>query len=246
MTKSRARAGSRQSVYIPGYKEAGHGDNQRHRAPRVAAHQNRTFRTREAHNSRRNQGTAGSDILTIAGVHEYGATIRAKNVKNLAIPLDKKSEGKSPRDFPGLFFIRAKDTGNLFGVTSAGKEKLNFLFLLCPSVTIPERSFIRASYDTGQSELEAACRAAVDHIMLEGGTAKEAAEIIGARAVAMTQQYILDGIDPPKSDITMNTAKTPTPLLRQRPLAPFYQLRNRGGITNVPVRKTKHSSGPPA
>jgi hypothetical protein len=150
------------------------------------------------------QGTAGSDILTIAGVHEYGATIRAKNVKNLAIPLDKKSEGKSPRDFPGLFFIRAKDTGNLFGVTSAGKEKLNFLFLLCPSVTIPERSFIRASYDT--------CRAAVDHIMLEGGTAKEAAEIIGARAVAMTQQYILDGIDPPKSDIAMNTAKTPTPL----------------------------------
>ena len=128
------------------------------------------------------QGTAGSDILTIAGVHEYGAT------------------------------IRAKDTGNLFGVTSAGKDKLNFLFLLCPSVTIPERSFIRASYDTGQSELEAACRAAVDHIMLEGGTAKEAAEIIGARAVAMTQQYILDGIDPPKSDITMNTAKTPTPL----------------------------------
>ena len=158
------------------------------------------------------QGTADSDILTIAGVHEYGATIRAKNVKNLAIPLDKKSEGKSPRDFPGLFFIRAKDTGNLFGVTSAGKDKLNFLFLLCPSVTIPERSFIRASYDTGQSELEAACRAAVDHIMLEGGTAKEAAEIIGARAVAMTQQYILDGIDPPKRDIAMNTAKTPTPL----------------------------------
>lgn len=158
------------------------------------------------------QGTADSDILTIAGVHEYGATIRAKNVKNLAIPLDKKSEGKSPRDFPGLFFIRSKDTGNLFGVTSAGKDKLNFLFLLCPSVTIPERSFIRASYDTGQSELEAACRAAVDHIMLEGGTAKEAAEIIGTRAVAMTQQYILDGIYPPKSDITMNIAKTNTPL----------------------------------
>lgn len=165
------------------------------------------------------QGIAGSDILTIAGVHEYGATIRAKNVKNLAIPLDKKSEGKSPRDFPGLFFIRAKDTGNLFGVVAKKRRRdkdnpnnLKFLFLLCPSVTIPERSFIRASYDTGQSELEAACRAAVDHIMLEGGTAKEAAEIIGARAVAMTQQYILDGIDPPKSDITMNTAKTPTPL----------------------------------
>lgn len=33
-------------------------------------------------------GNAGSDILMIAGVHEYGATISAKNVKHLAIPLN--------------------------------------------------------------------------------------------------------------------------------------------------------------
>ena len=158
------------------------------------------------------QGTAGSDILTIAGVHEYGATIRAKNVKNLAIPLDKKSEGKSPRDFPGLFFIRAKDTGNLFGVTSAGKEKLNFLFLLCPSVTIPERSFIRGSFDHGKNELAEACKAAIDKIVLEGGTAREAAALIGERAAAMTQAYIMKGIDPPKSSITMETTKSGKPL----------------------------------
>lgn len=158
------------------------------------------------------QGKADSALLTIAGVHEYGATIRAKNVKNLAIPLDKKSEGKSPRDFQGLFFIRAKDTGNLFGVIDKGGDDLEFLFLLLPSVTIPERSFIRASYDTGISDLEAACKAALDHIILNGGTAREAADIIGPRAVAMTQKFILSGIDPPKSSITAKTAKTDTPL----------------------------------
>ena len=31
------------------------------------------------------QGDADSYLLMIAGVHEYGATIRAKNVKNLSL-----------------------------------------------------------------------------------------------------------------------------------------------------------------
>ena len=37
-------------------------------------------------------GDAGSDILMIAGVHEYGATISAKNVKHLAIPLNMEAK----------------------------------------------------------------------------------------------------------------------------------------------------------
>jgi len=158
------------------------------------------------------QGSADSDLLMIAGVHEYGATIRAKNVKNLAIPLTKEAEGKSPRDFQNLFFIRAEDTGNLFGVTEKGNDQLNFLFLLLPSVTIPERSFIRGSYDTGKATLADACKAAIDKIVFERYTAMQAAELIGIRAAAMTQDYLLKGIDPPKSSITMNTAKSGTPL----------------------------------
>ena len=92
------------------------------------------------------QGDADSYLLMIAGVHEYGATIRAKNVKNLAIPISREAEGKSPRDFQGLFFITSEE-GHLFGVTDKGNGKFNFLFLLLPSVTIPERSFIRGSFD---------------------------------------------------------------------------------------------------
>lgn len=136
------------------------------------------------------QGDADSYLLMIAGVHEYGATIRAKNVKNLAIPISREAEGKSPRDFQGLFFITSEE-GHLFGVTDKGNGKFNFLFLLLPSVTIPERSFIRGSFDHGKNELAEACKAAIDKIVLEGGTAREAAALIGERAAAMTQAYIM-------------------------------------------------------
>ncbi|SCJ68478.1 Mu-like prophage protein gpG [uncultured Flavonifractor sp.] len=157
------------------------------------------------------QGDADSYLLMIAGVHEYGATIRAKNVKNLAIPISREAEGKSPRDFQGLFFITSEE-GHLFGVTDKGNGKFNFLFLLLPSVTIPERSFIRGSFDHGKNELAEACKAAINKIVLEGGTAREAAALIGERAAAMTQAYIMKGIDPPKSSITMETTKSGKPL----------------------------------
>ena len=103
-------------------------------------------------------------------------------------------------------------SAHLFGVTDKGNGKFNFLFLLLPSVTIPERSFIRGSFDHGKNELAEACKAAIDKIVLEGGTAREAAALIGERAAAMTQAYIMKGIDPPKSSITMETTKSGKPL----------------------------------
>lgn len=60
--------------------------------------------------------SADADLLTIARVHEYGATITASG-KNLCIPIHKDSYDKSPRDFQDLFFIRSKD-GYLFGVVA--------------------------------------------------------------------------------------------------------------------------------
>src|SRR5699024_6262300 len=58
-------------------------------------------------------GDAGSHILTIADVHEYGATIRAHD-KNLTIPLDKEAKGKSPREFNDLDWIPGHNPGVSF------------------------------------------------------------------------------------------------------------------------------------
>ena len=148
------------------------------------------------------QGDADSEILTIARVHEYGAVIHAKQAKNLCIPINKESYDKSPRDFPGLFFIKSKN-GYLLGVTAKKSRKrkkgdegqsddLNLLFLLLPSVTIPERSFIRAGYDANRNLLADVCQQAIGKIIHEKWDAHKAAEWIGGKAVDLIHEFMSD------------------------------------------------------
>lgn len=149
------------------------------------------------------QGDADSEILTIARVHEYGAVIHAKQAKNLCIPINKESYDKSPRDFPDLFFIRSKN-GYLLGVTAKKPRKrkkkgdegpsddLNLLFLLLPSVTIPERSFIRAGYDANRNLLADVCQQAMGKIIHEKWDSHKAAEWIGGKAVDLIHKFMSD------------------------------------------------------
>ena len=98
-------------------------------------------------------GDAGGDLLMIAGVHEYGATIHAKNVKHLAIPLTAEAkDAGSPRSFSDLEFIPiSPGYGYLVREKPEAKGKAydpdnyDWLYMLVESVEIPERSFIRAA-----------------------------------------------------------------------------------------------------
>ena len=151
------------------------------------------------------QGNADSEILTIARVHEYGATIHAKNAKNLCIPIHKESYDKSPRDFPDLFFIRSSG-GYLLGVEEdktrrrkkssahddygVDDKQLKLLFLLLPSVTIPERSFIRAGFVANREKLAEVCQSQVAAIIHGRKTADQAAEWIGGKAVDFIHEFM--------------------------------------------------------
>lgn len=192
-----------------------------------------------------------ADIVTIAGVHEFGATIHAKNVSNLAIPIADKAIGKSPRNFDGLFFIRS-EAGYLFGCISPkrkgvpkqasrpkqtkpgshkpgpGKppdkkeEEIEYLFILFPSVDIPERSFVRAGYDTNKEKLEEACQKAITGIIFEGWDAITAANHIGMTAVGYIQTYLNTPSNfTKKGSITKSTSKWPN-----SPLVETGRLRN--------------------
>ncbi len=175
------------------------------------------------------QGDADSDILTIARVHEYGATITAKSAKNLCIPINKQSYDKSPRDFPGLFFITS-EAGYVFGVVEKqrkrkkkGGDDLVFLFLLLPSVTIPERSFIRAGYDANKDRLTEIVQAEVAEIYQGRQTARGAAEWIGGKAVELIQQYMEEASHfAPKGSIQRDRA----PSYADKPLIVTGRLRN--------------------
>ena len=174
-------------------------------------------------------GDAGSDILTIAGVHEYGATIRAHD-KKLTIPLDREAKGKSPSEFndldwipgrnPGVSFLARKKKRRAKNKKSEGlspssdynPDDYTWMYMLVDSVTIPERSFIRASYDNGKKDLENCCKEAIDGIISERWTAEQAVNFIGDWALEMTRNYFNIQLAPPKSDITQRTSNSYQPL----------------------------------
>lgn len=172
---------------------------------------------------------ASSDLLTIANVHEYGATITAKNAKNLAIPIHKSAHGKSPRDFEGLFFFES-EADYLFACTAKKGHKdksnpnnINFLFLLLPSVTVPERSFIRGGYEAMKDRLAPAVKEAAYRVFNDGWTAKQAAEYIGGIAVGLLMEYMSDGSNfKPKGGIAQQAA----PSWADNPLIVTGRLRN--------------------
>jgi hypothetical protein len=157
-------------------------------------------------------GKADSDIMAIAHAHEYGATIKPKKGKYLAIPLTKEAQAAgSPRAFSDLRFVNAKD-GKLLMVRDkkkrGGKTESEAMYLLVKSVTLPERSFIRASFDAQQKELGSIVTGAMVK-MLEGTiTPTAAAESIGAQAAQLAQSFIDQNRVTPKSDFDHKTQHT--------------------------------------
>lgn len=181
-------------------------------------------------------GDSNSDLLMIARVHEYGADISAKKVKNLAIPLTNEAKNaKTPRAFNDLVWIPGHDPGVSFlarkrkrkarggkahtAVTSSisvhddyDPDDYEWMFMLVHSIHIPERSFIRASFDSGKGDLSRYCKEAIDNIIRKGWTAQRAADYIGTLAAEMTRQYMNAGLSPPKDDITKLTTTQEQPL----------------------------------
>ena len=157
-------------------------------------------------------GKADSDIMAIAHAHEYGATIKPKKGKYLAIPLTKQAEAAgSPRAFSDLRFVNAKN-GNLLMVRDkkkrGGKTESEAMYLLVESVTLPERSFIRASFDAQQEELGGIVTGAMVK-MLDGTiTPAAAAESIGAQAAQLAQSFIDQNRVTPKSKSSRKTQHT--------------------------------------
>ena len=182
-------------------------------------------------------GAADSELLMIAHVHEYGATITAKNVKNLAIPLTKEAKAaKSPRAFKDLKYIPIS-SGYGFLVRqhpgTKGKKydrgNYDWMFMLVHSVEIPERSFIRGSFDNGKGELEDLCKEAVDKIIREPCTAQQAADHIGKWATEMTREYFNTKLEPPKSPTTQLTTTQKQPLYDTGRLAGSITYKVEGG-----------------
>ncbi|MGG1291376.1 hypothetical protein ABE218_08475 [Bacillus smithii] len=157
-------------------------------------------------------GIFGSDdsfYAMIANVHEFGMTIKAKN-KYLAIPT-KEAGDRKPSEIPGLFQPKGK---NVLAVADKTAENgIKVMFILKESVNIPERSFIRSTFDEKNDEwmdflekqIEKLCELEID--------AQTVFKRLGARIAGDIQDKIRDIRTPPNAPLTIENKGSDSPLI---------------------------------
>lgn len=155
-------------------------------------------------------GIFGSDdsfYAMLAGVHEFGMQIRAKN-KYLAIPT-KEAGTKRPRDFEGLFKPKGK---NILALAD-GNGGIKVMFILKESVNIPERSFIRSTFDEKndawmdflEDQIQRVCELEIN--------AGEVFERLGALIVGDIQKKMVDIRTPRNAGLTVENKGSTNPLI---------------------------------
>jgi hypothetical protein len=142
-------------------------------------------------------GSAGSHILMIASVNEFGCHIAAKNVQHLAIPINPKAVGRGPRSFNDLFFLK-DSKGDLWLCKNKGKDDLEFYYWLPTSVNIPSRSFIRGSYNANQSIMQNFIEKNLGELFNFNITVDTFCNRVGEYLAGLTRKYLTDLKEPKK------------------------------------------------
>lgn len=151
-------------------------------------------------------GAENSTEAQIATAHEFGAEIKPKKGKYLAIPANGAAKGKYPKDFPDLIFIKNKknDSGRLVRKDKNSKNSYVY-FWLVKKVEIPERSYIRSTLnDPKQLEKPSKFLAReIENIVLGKSTAKKALAKTGlSLAGQIKTKMVKENIAPPISGLT--------------------------------------------
>lgn len=155
-------------------------------------------------------GEDGSFMQMIASANEYGADIEPRNGKWLTIPTENAPKGAKARGIDGLF--RPKDK-NILAV-SDGKGGLIPMFYLVKKVHIPERSFIRSTFDENVDDwVEYLVDQVIELGMDDSGiTARKIMESLGNRIQRSIVQKIRSIESPANSPITIARKGSSSPL----------------------------------
>lgn len=143
----------------------------------------------------------------IANVHEFGMTIEPKVAKSLTIPT-AAAEGRRAADIPGLF--RPKGT-NILAIEENGQ--LITMFILVKSVTIPERSFMRSTFDEKNDVWVQFMKSMINQVIDFKIDAYTLFDRLGARMAADIQETITTLRSPANSRITEQNKGSSNPLM---------------------------------
>lgn len=137
-----------------------------------------------------------SELAKYAAANEFGAEIRPKKGKFLAIPKTVEAKERSPRDF-------GKEAGEHFAFVK--------------KVVIPERSWLRGAFDKKET-IDKAVRIAKDalRLMIDGkSSAMNVLNAIGLSFVSSVKARISSNIPPSNAEITLLTKKGKRTLIEE-------------------------------
>ena len=146
----------------------------------------------------------GSHLALIAGANEFGATIKAKK-GFLAIPLIAEAKGKRPSAFGDeLFFVPGSNKGHGFLARKNGKNQIQRVFILKKQVTIPERSFLRGTFDRKEThdKAERVLDDMMTHLIAGTADADSLLTAMGSSYKDSVKQRIASNIQPANAPLT--------------------------------------------
>jgi hypothetical protein len=153
-----------------------------------------------------------ADLVTIAYVQEYGATIRPKNAQWLTIPLIPAAKNKRASDFGDtLFFYQPEGEDHAFLAREKGNGIEN-VFLLTKSVNIPERSFLRTGFDQNVDKITDKIEELLDDVLQLDINTETFLDAIGMEFAGLIQRHMRQVDSPPNSSITKNVKGSSNPL----------------------------------
>lgn len=150
-----------------------------------------------------------SELAAYAAANEFGATVRPKKGKYLAVPLRPEARDRSPRDF-NLEYIPPKTTGGnpilaLVVKTKGAKDRVIPYYVLLKKIEIPERSWLRSTFDKRET-VDKAVRIASDtmvRLLASQGKATDVLNAIGLSLVASVKSRIASNIQPSNAPLTL-------------------------------------------
>lgn len=148
----------------------------------------------------------------LAGIHEYGANIVAKNAKYLTVPVHPDAVGKSASSFSDLFFIQSKK-GNKFLARKSGGNNLELIYWLTPSVNIPERSFLRAGHDEYIDEVLKKTEKVIGPAIEGKMSTEQYMNMVGQMLSSKIKTFARDLSSPPNSSATTSAKGSSNPLV---------------------------------
>jgi len=144
----------------------------------------------------------GSRLAAYAGANEFGAEITPKSSAFLAIPLRPEAKERSPRDF-NLTPIFPKN-GTPYLALIEG-ENVTPYYLLKRKVIIPERPYLRSTFDKAetQDKLMKVLTDGIRRLIAGTMTADDVMNALGASLASSVKGQIASNIGPANSGLTM-------------------------------------------